>query len=197
MLVRSAGRIIPFLLVLLLFGCGSDPQDQTPQPKLSPPAQTIFDLTDVDERHARIHFVDGHLHGEQIAQPNILIHLFSPDEDTERVMLPWLSRLQRQHAQDLFVIGITLPHALDPGPLRHFMRRNGATFFIARSPDNVPFAFALLRMVQWSEERYPLPMTFLFRNGTYVTHYEGLTPIEMIRNDLTPSPTTAKGDTRP
>ena len=197
MLVRSAGRIIPFLLVLLLSGCGSDPQDQTSQPKLPPPTQTIFDLVDVDGRHARIHFVDGHLHGERIAQPNILIHLFSPDEEIERVMLPWLSRLQRRHARELFVIGITLPHPLNPEALRRFMRQNGATFFIARSPDNAPLAFALLRMVQWSRERYPLPTTFLFRNGAYVTHYEGLTPIEMIRNDLAPSPTTAKGDTHP
>jgi len=35
-------------------------------------------------------------------------------------------------------------------------------------------------------DNYPLPTTLLFDQGRLVRDYEGITPIEMIRNDLAP-----------
>ena len=98
-------------------------------------------------------------------------------------MLPYLSNLQRKESKWLFVLGIVVPETIDILTLRAYMQQNDATFFISRTPDNRPLAAAIAAQVH-AGANYPLPLTVLFDHGRYITHYEGITPIEMIRNDL-------------
>lgn len=201
--------IIPFLL-LLVSAC--TPEEDTTanrnateptQPNRSlrtPPAiPTVydFDLTDVDWRTTHVHIENDRVTFDHIGQSKMLIHLFSTRADLCRIQLPYLNDLQRHHPE-WFVLGIVVPEAIDAKTLRRYMLREGITFFISHTPDNVPFARWLAHKAQLGEN-YPLPLTFLFENGNYVTHYEGITPVEMIEYDLRTLHTnsTAKGTGQP
>ena len=98
-------------------------------------------------------------------------------------MIPYLSQLQRAHRKEIFVLGLVVPEDLDTSALRRFMQRNQSTFFISSSPDNGPLASAFADMLQLGSN-YPLPTTLVFERGKRIADYEGITPIEMIQNDL-------------
>ncbi len=145
----------------------------------------VFTLTDIDGRTATLILRKGHLHLQQVTQSTILLYLFSTRAELCRAMLPDLSILQHAHRQEIFVLGIVVPETLDTASLRKYMRQNHTTFFVSNSPDNAPLASTLTNMLQLGAD-YPLPTTLLFHKGRLIRDYEGVTPIEMIRNDLAP-----------
>ncbi len=177
--------IVPSLL--LIVGCSRhDTPSSVSNTHLKPadkPAQTSFVLTDIDGRSTTLSLQDGQLRLSRVVQPRVLLHFFSTRADLCRAMLPYLSDLQRKESKHLFILGIIVPETIDTPTLRTYMHRNDATFFISRTPDNRPLAAAIAAQVH-AGANYPLPLTVLFDHGHYITHYEGITPIEMIRSDL-------------
>jgi thioredoxin-like negative regulator of GroEL len=187
---------------LFTFGCQrrthtDNAPTAVPSPtRTAPPRQTRFTLHDVDGRTTSLTLQKGHLEIGRVTQPKILLHFFTTQADVCRAMLPYLSDLQRKNAQSLFVLGVVVPDGPDAKRLRTFMEQNDATFFIAEGSDNN----ALMRTVAADlslEENYPLPLTVLFDRGHYVTHYEGVVPIEMIRHDLDRNHTHSTKEIRP
>jgi len=177
--------IVPSLL--LIVGCSRHDSVASTQKKrlvlTNQPTQTSFVLTDIDGRSTTLSLRDGQLRLSRVVQPRVLLHFFTTRADLCRAMLPYLSNLQRKESKWLFVLGIVVPETIDIPTLRAYMQQNDATFFISRTPDNRPLAAAIAAQVH-AGANYPLPLTVLFDHGRYITHYEGITPIEMIRNDL-------------
>jgi len=177
--------IVPSLLFIL--GCKRD--DTAASQETRPPARVqqslpdSFVLTDIDARKTTLTLRHDLLHLSRVAQPTVLLHFFSTRADLCRAMLPYLSTLQRDHAKRLFVLGIVVPESINATSLRTYMRRNDATFFISHAQDNRLLAQKCVSMLKL-DTNYPLPLTILFDHGHYITHYEGITPVEMIRNDL-------------
>lgn len=99
-------------------------------------------------------------------------------------MLPYLTELQREQSRHLFVLGIVVPESLEMETLRTYMHQNNSSFFISNALDNAIFGRTVAKMLTLGND-YPLPLTVVFAHGKYLTHYEGVTPIEMIRTDLT------------
>jgi len=167
---------------LFISGCTQQGTSASKTP-LVEKQQTFFTLTDIDNRTTTLNLENGQLRLDRVVQPYLLLHLFSTRVDLCRAMLPYLSDLQRKHSKDLFVLGIVLPERLDIPSLRRFMRQNDATFFVSGTSDNPALGRAIATMLKLGLN-YPLPLTVLFHHGQYVTHYEGITPIEMIQHDL-------------
>ena len=178
------GVIVPSLLFII--GCNqnhtiksSDDQPTLAKPKI----RTSFVLTDIDGRSTTLDLLDGHLRLSRVVQPIVLLHFFSTRANLCRAMLPYLSDLQRKRSQKVFVLGIMVPESIETDLLRDFMRQNDTSFFVSESRDNNALGDAIASMLKLGSN-YPLPLTLVFDHGTYITHYEGVTPIEMIRNDL-------------
>jgi hypothetical protein len=178
------GVIVPSLLFII--GCSqSDTATSSGDHPILTEAkpQTSFALTDIDGRTTTLTLRNGQLRLSRVVQPRIILHLFSTRADLCRAMLPYLSDLQRKRGKSLFLLGIAVPESLDTVSLRDYMRQNDTTFFVSASPDNRALGKAIASMLKWGSN-YPLPLTVIFDHGKYITHYEGVTPIEMIRNDL-------------
>jgi len=176
--------IVPSLLFII--GCSRHhTKTISPEPGqlIEVKKPTTFTLTDIDERSTTLHLKNRQLQLSRVVQPRILLHFFSTRADLCRAMLPYLSNLQHKRDKDLFVLGIVIPEHIDTPSLRRYMRRTGTTFFVSQSPDNRALGDTIASMLKL-DSNYPLPLTVLFDHGHYVTHYEGVTPIEMIRSDL-------------
>jgi thiol-disulfide isomerase/thioredoxin len=191
------GLIVPSLLFIA--GCSKHTNDDnitdTNHLSVAKHRQTNFDLTDIDNRVAKLTYKDKQLSISQVTQHTIVVHIFSTQTDLCRAMLPYLSDLQHNQAKEIFVLGIVVPEQIKNPKLRSFMNQNGATFFISNAPDNAELAYALADTLQLGTN-YPLPLTIVFYKGRYVTHYEGVTPIEMIYSDLSTINPTPKGTTK-
>lgn len=175
------GVIVPSLL----FISGCTQQNASSHASLVDKPQTAFTLTDIDHRSTTLTLENDRLHLSRVVQPYVLLHFFSTRADLCRAMLPYLSDLQREQSRRLFVLGIVVPESLETETLRTYMRQNDSSFFISNAPDNATLGRTVAKMLKLGSD-YPLPLTVVFAHGKYLTHYEGVTPIEMIRTDLTP-----------
>ena len=186
--------IFPMLLILVFLGsCGKkekEPEQETvqkrslpktPFPKAPKPLTKSFTITDIDKRSTTLEFQPDRAIFHKIRQPIVLITLFSDWCVPCRGMLPYLGDLQKKNPQDLFVIGVLVRSDTDEQNVRALMRRYEAPFFISVAKDNEALARYLASKAD-EPENYPLPLTLIFKNGTYVMSVAGAIPYEMMQN---------------
>ena len=116
-------------------------------------------------------------------QPLLLVNIFQTNSSPSKGMIPYLNDIQKKYENDLFVLGLPLDDSLSDEELIDFMKKYDARYFISTSPDNSNIAQNLMQYIGF-KKRYPIPTTILLKNGTYITHYVGATPIEMIEGDI-------------
>jgi hypothetical protein len=105
--------------------------------------------------------------------------------------LSYLNDLQKKHEKDLFVTGVLTHDSIDETLLKTFLAKNQLDYFISNSPHNDAFATLLANTLNLTEN-FPIPLTALYVNGKYFTHYEGVVPVEMIEYDIQQAQKTLK-----
>ncbi|WP_457602681.1 TlpA family protein disulfide reductase [Nitratifractor sp.] len=140
-----------------------------------------FEIRDIDRRSSSIEIYSDHLVFQKIRQPIVLLEIFSDWCIPCRGMLPYLGRLQKKNARDLFVIGLLVRSDTRESSVRKLMQRYDTSFFLSVSPDNEHLVNALLPALHLPKN-YPLPLTLLYKNGKYVMQISGAVPYEMLQN---------------
>lgn len=157
-----------------------DGNDSSPQSDEKP--QT-FTLTDIDERDLTLTIEGNTATFRNIVQPLVLINFFATWCPPCRAELPDLSQLQKNHAKELFVIGVLVNDEQNSTQLRLFMKTYGANYFISHTKDNENLTAHIIKKLKLPEN-FPIPLSILYRNGKFFRYYEGAMPIEMIENEL-------------
>ena len=67
--------------------------------------------------------------------------------------------------------------------LKEFISKNHANYFISNSKQNDAFFSKVIKELHLSED-VSLPLTVIYKDGDYYTHYEGAVPVEMIDHDI-------------
>jgi len=155
------------------------PATPTPEPKSIP----HFTITDIDQRSTTVTIEASKLSVAKVTQPMILLNIFAAWSAPSCGMLPYLDALQKRYPKDLFVISLLVNSDLDNQALRRLMTKEHASYFISNTRENEALAAQLASFLKLGEN-YPVPLTILFKNGEYTTHYIGATPIEMIKADI-------------
>ena len=117
------------------------------------------------------------------AKPIVLINLFATWCPPCVGQLAYLNDLQKKHEKDLFIVGVLTHDTIDEPQLKTFLIKNDLNYFISNSPYNDAFA-SLLASTLKKPENFDIPLTAIYVNGQYFTHYEGVVPVEMIEYDL-------------
>jgi thiol-disulfide isomerase/thioredoxin len=118
-----------------------------------------------------------------IDQPIVLINFFATWCSPCRAEIPYLSDLQKKYEKKVFIAGILVNDTPDNNELKQFTDKNHAEYFISNSKQNDTFASKIVKELQLSEN-FPIPLTVIYKNGHYFTHYEGAVPVEMIDHDI-------------
>jgi thioredoxin-like negative regulator of GroEL len=188
--MRSLFYLIIIASITLWTGCSdkdsdvnSKPVVQKNQPLPVPKLQTTFKIIDIDQRATTISLEAAHVKVAKVTQPLVIINLFAPWSAPSCGMIPYLDALQKRYPKELFVVGIIANSDMSNTQLREFMKKQNASYFISNGAENDKLAQALAHFVKLGED-YPIPLTLLFKNGKYTTHYIGATPIEMIKADI-------------
>lgn len=117
------------------------------------------------------------------AKPIELVNLFATWCPPCVGQLDSLNDLYKKHEKDLFVTGILTHDSIDKTELNTFLAKNQLNYFVSNSPHNDAFA-TLLASTLNLPENFSIPLTVLYVNGKYFTHYEGAVPAEMIEYDI-------------
>jgi len=116
-------------------------------------------------------------------KPIVLINLFATWCPPCVGQLPYLNDLQKKHKKELFVTSVLTHDSIDETVLKSFLAKNQITYFVSNSPHNDAFSSLLASTLQ-EPENFDIPLTAIYVNGQYFTHYEGVVPVEMIEYDL-------------
>ena len=94
-----------------------------------------------------------------------------------------LNKLQKKYSKNLLLIGVLTHDTTDMPTLKSFIAKYEINYFISSSPHNNAFSQRLANTLLLPEN-FSIPLTIMYVEGKYFTHYEGTVPVEMIEYDI-------------
>jgi thiol-disulfide isomerase/thioredoxin len=138
--------------------------------------------SDKDEMHGVM--VDGnHFIINDVKKPIVLVNFFSTWCPPCRGQLPYFEDLQKKYRKDLFITGILVNDDINASELEKFCETYHLDYFISSDIENKYVTAKVIEVLKL-DENFTLPLTVLYKNGEYFTHYEGVVPIEMVDHDI-------------
>jgi thiol-disulfide isomerase/thioredoxin len=125
----------------------------------------------------------GHFQLQHHKQPLLLINFFSTWCPPCRGQIPYFEDLQKKYDQSLFIIGILVNDDQNISTLQTFSEKYHIGYFLSKDTNNTLLTDKVIHSLKL-DENFTLPLTVLYKNGHYYTHYEGAVPVEMIDHDL-------------
>ena len=195
--------VLLFITVLLCFTGCEDKKPDTPiedtteiiKKKVTPKETNIsplktdsdakkFELNDIDNKNYTFYFNKKDILIEDVSQKILLLNFFATWCPPCKGQIPYISDLEKKYKNKLFVAGILVNDSnKEYHELEAFLAKHTIDYFISNSKENDTFAIELLKCLNIAKN-FQLPLTILYKNGTYYTHYEGAVPIEMIEHNL-------------
>ena len=142
-----------------------------------------FTLTDSKQNEHLLSMYDQKINFHDINRSIVVVNFFTTWYSPCRGEVPYLSDIQKKYKKNVFVMGILVNDILDNHALEEFMHKYHAEYFISNSKQNDAFATKAVKALQLPEN-FPIPLTVIYKEGKYYTHYEGAVPIEMLEHDL-------------
>jgi len=142
-----------------------------------------FALNDLNDSNYSISIVNKHIEISHVDQKLILLNFFATWCPPCKSEIPYLADLKKKYDGTLFIAGILVNDDPDKKTLKRFMEKYGVNYFISNSKDNDALGKLAAKRLQLGEN-FPIPLTILFKNGNYYSHYEGAVPVEMLEHDI-------------
>ena len=142
-----------------------------------------FVLNDPNDDNRSISIVNKHLVIDKVTEKIILINFFATWCPPCKGEIPYLADLKKKYKTDLFIAGILVNDTPDAKSLRNFIDSYGINYYISISEQNDALAKFVSKRLEL-DENFPIPLTILFKNGDYYSHYEGAVPVEMLEYDI-------------
>ena len=120
---------------------------------------------------------------QNIVKPIVIVNLFATWCPPCIGEIAYLNDLQKKHQKELFVVGILTHDNIVQAALETFMAKNQVNYFISNSTHNDMFA-NLLASTLHLPKNFSIPLTVMYVEGEYFTHYEGTVTVEMIEYDI-------------
>ena len=144
-----------------------------------------FRLKDLNNKTINIIVYDSGYRFENIDKKIVLINFFATWCPPCIGEIPHLKSLKRKYRDKIEILGVLLyDNELKVGDLNRFKKYQRINFFISNSfEENSKFAHFIAPKLRLKKE-FSIPLTLMFVDGKYFTHYEGSVPEEMIESDI-------------
>ena len=142
-----------------------------------------FTLIDIQQNKHTLTASNQKMAFHNVDQSIVIINFFSTWCSPCRAEIPYLSDLQKKYKKKVFIAGILINDAQSNDTLKQFMSKYHTNYFISNSKHNDIFASEAVKELQLPEN-FSIPLTVIYKDGNYYTHYEGAVPVEMIDHDI-------------
>ncbi|MEA1954467.1 MAG: hypothetical protein U9O24_08760 [Campylobacterota bacterium] len=145
--------------------------------------ENIFELSDLEQNTLQLTMTKKDIIFSQITQPIVIIHFFHTEDSPIFSEIPYLIDLQNAYKKDVFVLGVLMQenNSSKQGLLK--LNNLKANYFISYSKSNRLLFNNVLKNF-YLPPSTSTPMTLLYKNGTFMNHYEGAVPIEMLKHTI-------------
>lgn len=175
-------------------------EDQTP---VEPPEESTKEMVAVEEKNIAVPesttdtftLINSENERNQITisnqkivlqhneKPIIMLNLFATWCPPCTGQIAYLNDLQKKHQKELAIVGILTHDDIDKASLETFMAKQQVNYFISQAKDNDSFTERLANELHLDED-FSIPLSVIYVDGEYFTHYEGSVPVEMIEYDI-------------
>lgn len=162
-----------------------DTLNDIPKVEIHKPETFIF-----DENHT-VTVSDQKVIFHKSAQPIVIVNIFATWCPPCIGEIAYLNDLQSKYQKELFITGILTHDSIDQPALKTFISKHQINYFISNSTHNGAFA-NLLASTLHLPKNFSIPLTVIYVEGQYFTHYEGSVPVEMIEYDIQQAKKTIK-----
>lgn len=152
-------------------------------PSLPDGKQVTLTLTDIRDVNHTVTLSNQKVIFPTSEKPIVLVNLFATWCLPCIGEIDYFNDLQKKYQQELFIAGILTHDPIEKSALNTFMVKHQINYFISNSTNNDAFSMLLASLLQLPEN-FPIPLTVMYVNGEYFTHYEGTVPVEMIEYDI-------------
>jgi len=142
-----------------------------------------FLLSDSQDTNHTLHIVNKDINISGVSKKLIILNLFATWCPPCKGEIPYLADLQTKYKDALFIAGILLNDDINQTALQTFKQTYGVNYFISNAKENDALAKLAVERLQLPED-FPIPITILFKDGHYYSHYEGAVPVEMLEHDI-------------
>ncbi len=143
----------------------------------------IFTLINTKVKSHKVAISDKKVIFQDTTQPIVIVNLFATWCPPCIGEIPYLNDLQKKYKEELFVVGILTHDTIVQDALETFMAKNQINYFISNGTENDTFAASLATTLDMPKN-FSIPLTVMYVEGEYFTHYEGAVPVEMIEYDI-------------
>ena len=127
-----------------------------------------------------------------IQQSIVLIHIFATWCTPCIGEITYLNDLQNKYNDELFIASVLAYDAIELKHLNDFIDKYHINYYLSSGVQNDAFT-DLLTATLSLPQNFSMPLSIMYVNNQYFTHYEGLVPIEMIEYDITQAKKKLKG----
>lgn len=143
----------------------------------------VFTLINTKAESYKVTVSDQKVIFQNNIQPIVIVNLFATWCPPCIGEIPYLNDLQKKYQKELFVVGILTHDNIVQSELETFMAKNQVNYFISNGTHNDMFANLLASTLRLPKN-FSIPLTVIYVEGEYFTHYEGSVPVEMIEYDI-------------
>ncbi len=97
--------------------------------------------------------------------------------------IPYMNDLHKKYQKDLLIVGVLIHDDISSEKFKSFLAKYGVKYYIAQGKYNNDFA-SLVAKTLHLPTNFSIPLTVMYVEGKYFTHYEGSVPVEMIAYDI-------------
>ena len=183
-------NIIFLLLFFTLIGCDESKTKPSliTQSKEEETKRDTFVLENTSGKTFALTLSNSKLLFHKRSEGIVLINLFATWCNPCDSLAPYLSDLQNKYEKDIFIAGIPTHDFANKEGINHFIKKEDLGYFISYAKDNEDFVSFLIENLSKKnlnvDSNFSIPLSIMYVEGNYFTHYEGIVPIEMIEYDI-------------
>ena len=162
--------------ILLFGGCSDSSEDALV-------ATSTYELKDLQDTSYRVLKAGHDFKVEGLEEKVILFDIFATWCPPCRAAAPNLASLQEKFKEEIKIIGILVEDDKPNSYVQEFVDKYGADYAISNAKDNRSLSRAIANTIDVGQS-FPIPLMVMYYKGSYINHYIGAVPEEMIESDI-------------
>jgi len=142
-----------------------------------------FELNDIKNTHYTVTVSNRKVTFKESTKAITLVTFFTTWCPPCLASIPYMNDLHKKYKKNLLLAGILIHDSMTKPELKSFLAQHNIKYFISHSTHNNDFA-SLVAKTLHLPHNFTIPLTVMYVEGEYFTHYEGCVPVEMIEYDI-------------
>jgi len=141
-----------------------------------------FTVESTQKKSYTFSILDKNIYSNAFHKKTVVLNVSHLSSPISLDQMESLSKLQTRYQSNLIVISLLLGDSKNISTPNIFLNRHHIYHFVSFSKENDKIANILYATLQLKEK--PIPLTVIYKEGKYYSHFEGAAPLEMLNYDI-------------